>query len=82
MNKKSRDDTFLKKFQPSNTRNARASLALLRAEIALKRDVCSAPPPLSSKKRHPNFGGSAKDTQVKFFDTVFPHIVAAATILF
>jgi hypothetical protein len=44
-----------------------APLALLRAEIVLKRGVCSAPPPLSSKKRRPNFGGSAKDTQVNCF---------------
>jgi hypothetical protein len=44
-----------------------APLALLRAEILLKSEVCSALPPLSSKKRRPNFGGSAKDTQVKKF---------------
>ena len=48
-----------------------APLALLRAEIVLKSDPCSGSPPLSSKKRCPNFGGSAKETQVKFFEKPF-----------
>jgi hypothetical protein len=33
-----------------------APLALLRAEIVLKRDNCSGAPPLSSKKCRPYFG--------------------------
>ena len=40
-----------------------APLALLRAEIVLKRDVCSTPPPLCSKKRPPNFGAGLQGSR-------------------